>query len=181
MVHGDSQCLPEQCERPVTATTTATYAGVSDGSRSSVQPYMPGIDSEPEDAATEPEDWDDDLGVAALDEEVNQLLATERDSDSEIDSEAVTTSNTSTDSTTGSIWYRGQYPLHRKSPLCVQADRKRKESDRERQLRDEPLLSRMPMGAGPRAVTEAGRRAVTKKATSRGVECRLRGCLGLAS
>ena len=42
-------------------------------------------------------------------------------------------------------------------------------------------LSRMPMGAGPRAVTEAGRRAVTHKATSRGVECRLRGCLRLAS
>ena len=42
-------------------------------------------------------------------------------------------------------------------------------------------VSRMPMGAGPRAVTEAGRRAVRKKATSRGVECRLRGCLGLAA
>ena len=41
-------------------------------------------------------------------------------------------------------------------------------------------VSRMPMG-GPRAVTEAGRRAVTHKATSRGVECRLRGCLRLAS
>ena len=39
----------------------------------------------------------------------------------------------------------------------------------------------MPIGAGPRAVTEAGRRAVTKKATSRDVECRLRGCLVLAS
>ena len=39
----------------------------------------------------------------------------------------------------------------------------------------------MPMGAGPRAVTEAGRRAVTHKATSRGVECRLRGCVRLAS
>ena len=46
---------------------------------------MPGVDSEPENAATEPEDWDDDLEVAALDEEVNQLLASEGDSDSEID------------------------------------------------------------------------------------------------
>ena len=45
---------------------------------------MPGVDSEPENAATEPEDWDD-LEVAALDEEVNQLLASEGDSDSEID------------------------------------------------------------------------------------------------
>ena len=54
MVHGDSQCLSEQCEQP-------------------------------EDAATEPEDLDDDLGVAALDEEVNQLLTSEGGSDSEID------------------------------------------------------------------------------------------------
>ena len=128
----------------MTATTVGTDAGESDGGSSSVQSYMPGIDSEPEDAATEPEDWDDDLGVAALDEEVNQLLATERDSDSEIDSEAVTASNTFTDSTTGSNWYRGQYPLHRKSSLCVQVDWKRREGDRERQLRDEPLLKKWP-------------------------------------
>ena len=53
---------------------------------------MSGVDSEPEDAATVPEDWDDDLGVAALDEEVNQLLASEGDSDSAIDSKAVITS-----------------------------------------------------------------------------------------
>ena len=47
--------------------------------------------------------------------------------------------------------------------------------------RDETLrrgvLSRMPMGAGPRAVTEAGRRAVTNKAPAGDVECRLQGCL----
>ena len=85
MVHGDSQCLPEQCEQPVTATTAGTSAGDSDGDSSSVQSYMPGADSEPENAATEPEDWDDDLEVATLDEEVNQLLASEGDSDSEID------------------------------------------------------------------------------------------------
>ena len=96
---------------------------------------MLGIDSGPENAATEPEDWDGDLGVAALDKEVNQLLASEGDPDSEIDSEAFTTRNTFTDST--SIRYRGQYPLHRKSSLCVQADLKRRESDKERQLRDE--------------------------------------------
>ena len=42
-------------------------------------------------------------------------------------------------------------------------------------------VSRMPIGAGPRAVTEAGRRTVTHKATNRGVKCRLRGCLRLAS
>ena len=125
MVHGDSQRFPEQCEQPVTATTAGTGAGDSDGDSSSVQSYMPGVDSEPADAATEPEDWDDDVGVAALDEEVNQLLASEGDSDSEIDSEAATTSNTFTDST--SIRYRGQYPLHRKSSLCVEAGLKRRE------------------------------------------------------
>ena len=46
---------------------------------------MPSVDSEPENAVTEPEDWDDGLEVAALDEEVNQLLASEGDSDSEVD------------------------------------------------------------------------------------------------
>ena len=69
----------------MTATTAGTSAGDSDGDSSSVQSYMPGADSEPENAATEHEDWDDDLEVAALDEEVNQLLASEEDSDSEID------------------------------------------------------------------------------------------------
>ena len=123
----------------MTATTAGTSAGDSDGDSSSVQSYMPGVDSEPENAATEPEDWSDDLEVSALDDEVNQLLASEGYSDSEIDSEAVTTRNIFTDST--SIRYRGQYPLHRKSSLCVQADWKR-ESDRERQLRDEPLLKK---------------------------------------
>ena len=52
-------------------TTAATGAGDSDGNSSSVQSHMPGIDSEPEDATTEPKDWDGDLGVAALDEVVN--------------------------------------------------------------------------------------------------------------
>ena len=85
MVHGGSQCLPEQCEQPVTATTAGTSAGDSDGDSSSVQSYMPGVDSEPENAAREPEDWNDDLEVAALDDEVNQLLASEGDSDSELD------------------------------------------------------------------------------------------------
>ena len=69
----------------MTATTAGTSAGDTDGDSSSVQSYMPGLDSEPENAATEPEDWDDDLEVAALDEEVNQLLASEGDSDLEID------------------------------------------------------------------------------------------------
>ena len=69
----------------MTATTAGTSAGDSDGESSSVQSYMPGVDSEPENAATEPEDWDGDLEVAALDEEVNQLLASEGGSDSEID------------------------------------------------------------------------------------------------
>ena len=84
VVHGDSQCLPEQCEQPVTATTAGTGAGNSDGDSSSVQSYMPAVGSEPENAATEPEDWNDDLEVAALDEEVNQPFASEGDSNSEI-------------------------------------------------------------------------------------------------
>ena len=45
---------------------------------------MPGVDLEPENAAREPEDWNDDLEVAALDDEVNRLLASEGDSDSEL-------------------------------------------------------------------------------------------------
>ena len=69
----------------MTATTAGTGAGNSDGDSSSVQSYMPSVDLEPVNAATGPEDWDDDLEVAALDEEVNQLLASEVDSDSEID------------------------------------------------------------------------------------------------
>ena len=69
----------------MTATTAGTSVGDSDGDGSSVQSYMPGLDSEPENAAREPEGWNDDLEVAALDEEVNQLLASEEDSDSEID------------------------------------------------------------------------------------------------
>ena len=68
----------------MTATTACTSAGDSDGD-SSIQSYMPGVDSEPENAATEPEDWNDDLEVAALDEEVNQLFASEGDLNSEID------------------------------------------------------------------------------------------------
>ena len=69
----------------MTATTAGTSAGDSDGDSSSVQSDIPGVDSDPANAATEHEDWDDDLEVAALDEEVNQLLASEEDSDSEID------------------------------------------------------------------------------------------------
>ena len=69
----------------MTATTAGKSAGDSDGHGSSVQTCMPGVDSEPENAAIEPGDRNDDLEVAALDDEVNQLLASEGDSDSEID------------------------------------------------------------------------------------------------
>ena len=68
----------------MTATIAGTSAGDSDGDSSSVQSYMPGVDSEPENAATDPEDWDDDLEVPTPDEEVNRLLASEGDSDSEL-------------------------------------------------------------------------------------------------
>ena len=40
-----------------------------------------------------------------------------------------------------SAWCRGQYPLHRTSPLCQQAD-KRREKDKEQQIRDKELLER---------------------------------------
>ena len=69
----------------MTATTAGISAGDSDGDSSSVQSDIPGVGSDPENAATEHEDWDDDLEVAALDEEVNQILASEEESDSEID------------------------------------------------------------------------------------------------
>ena len=42
-----------------------------------------------------------------------------------------------------SAWCRGQYPLHRSSPLCQQAD-KRRAKDKERQIRDKELLERWP-------------------------------------
>ena len=43
-----------------------------------------------------------------------------------------------------STWYKGSYPLCRRPPLCVQADMQRMERDRERQLRDKPLLDKWP-------------------------------------
>ena len=42
-----------------------------------------------------------------------------------------------------STWYQGQYPLHRTSPLCQQADKSRRK-DKERQIRDKELLERWP-------------------------------------
>ena len=68
----------------MTATTSGTSAGDSDGDSRSVQSYIPGVNTEPENAPSDPEDWDDELKVAALGEEVNQLLASEGDSDLEI-------------------------------------------------------------------------------------------------
>jgi hypothetical protein len=46
----------------------------------------------------------------------------------------------------GSIsgWYQGEYPLHTKTLLCVEADRKRREMDIQRQLRDKRQLERWP-------------------------------------
>ena len=65
----------------MTATTAGTSAGDSNGDSRSVQSYIPGADSEPENAPSDPEDWDDELKVAALDEEDNQLPASEENSD----------------------------------------------------------------------------------------------------
>ena len=48
-----------------------------------------------------------------------------------------------------SNWYTGNYPLHRRPLLCVQADLKRRERDRERQDRDKQLLAKWPRGKGP--------------------------------
>jgi hypothetical protein len=41
-------------------------------------------------------------------------------------------------------WYQGEYPLHRKTLLCVESDRKRREKDIQRQLRDKRQLERWP-------------------------------------
>ena len=43
-----------------------------------------------------------------------------------------------------SAWYQGQYPLHRTLQLCQQADKSRREKDKERQIRDKELLERWP-------------------------------------
>ena len=42
--------------------------------------------------------------------------------------------------------YTGNYPLHRRPLLYVQADLKRRERDRERQDRDKQLLAKWPRG-----------------------------------
>ena len=78
--------MPEQCELPATACTCAVD---NDSDCNSTQSSEPGV--EPEDR--EHEDWDDDLGVAALDKEVHQLP------EGEIDSELVVTTGNSTNST----------------------------------------------------------------------------------
>ena len=43
-----------------------------------------------------------------------------------------------------SAWYQGQYPLHQTLQLCQQADKSRREKDKERQIRDKELLERWP-------------------------------------
>ena len=64
MTRGDAQCFPEQCEQPVTAGASA---GDSDSDSNCTQSSEPGI--EPRDCR-----WSEDLGVVALDGEVNGLL-----------------------------------------------------------------------------------------------------------
>ena len=93
--------MPELCEQ---LAAVGAGAGDIDSERNSVQSSEPGV--EPKE--TEPEDcqWGNDLGVTALDEEVNQLLEVE------IDSELVVTTSNSTENI--SIWNHGYYPLHRR-------------------------------------------------------------------
>ena len=143
--------MPEQCEQPVTASANAgTNAGDcdsnsdsnSDGARCS----EPGL-LDPEDCP-----WGDDLGVAALYEEVNRLLQLEEIEEPDrallpmlaSTSEGLRGSENNGSGTGTSTWYKGSYPLCRRPPLCVQADIQRMERDRERQLRDKPLLDKWP-------------------------------------
>ena len=94
---------------------------------------------------------DEDLsGIADLEEEVRQLLEGKPD----IGLELVSAGTTGSNSTSGAVsfWYRRHYPLHRRPSLRVQADLKRRESDKERQLQDEPLLKKS--GQGHRAQRE---------------------------
>jgi hypothetical protein len=111
---------------------------------------------------TDLEDQDDDpLEIAALEAEVDVLLqgvqvdeTLELEFGLDLDSEVplpgpvpVPASNdvgTASDTGTTSGWYHGKYPLHRKSPLCFEIDRKRKEQDIERQMRDKHLLDKWP-------------------------------------
>ena len=113
MAHVDSQSLPEQCEQPVTVSAGADD---SDSGNNSARSFGPGVEPE----GTVPEDcqWGDDLGMAALDEEVNQLL------EGEIDSESVAATGNLAEST--SIWYHVLHPLHPRPSLCVQTDLKRR-------------------------------------------------------
>jgi hypothetical protein len=45
-------------------------------------------------------------------------------------------------------WYQGKYPLHRLSPICLQADSARRKEDLERQNRDHFLLEKWPRVSG---------------------------------
>ena len=76
------------------------------------------------------------------------MLEGEPETEAEVEAELVTTgTSNSTDGCT-SIWYHGRYPLHRRPLICVQEDLKRRESDQERQLHDEPLLKKWPRVPG---------------------------------
>ena len=79
------------------------------------------------------------LGVGALDEEVNQLLQEMQDSEVPLPTPVPATNRLGSGTST---WYKGNYPLCRRLPLCVQADLQRMERDRERQLGDKHLLEK---------------------------------------
>ena len=86
-----------------------------------------------------------DLGVEALDEEVNQLLQEMQDSEVPLPTPVPATNHLGSGTST---WYKGNYPLCRRPPLCVQTDLQRMERDRERQLRDKHLLDKWPRVSG---------------------------------
>ena len=77
-----------------------------------------------------------DLGVEALDEEVNQLLQEMQDSEVPLPTPVPATNHLGSGTST---WYKVNYPLCRRPPLCVQADLRRMERNRERRLGDKRI------------------------------------------
>ena len=99
---------------------------------------------------------EDGLGTEELDAEVNRLLQSIGLQNSEIEPNlpdgnpqtAVPETSNPGPPVPGrqpaSAWYRGQYPLHQALSSCQQADRSRREKDKEWQIRDKELPEKWP-------------------------------------
>ena len=109
---------------------TSTDGTGSDSDSNSIQSSEPCV--EPEDTELEDCQWGDDLGLAALDEEINRLLRLEEMEEPDMlastregprlgDSENNGNHIESASGTSTSAWYKGRYPLCRRPPLCIQA------------------------------------------------------------